>query len=73
MPRQFLQVSPGEWKSLNGILPTGGGGDLNSGGLNRRPQVFANHGIDLPQFAFKLNLPDPQPDRMPDGGLFLGK
>ncbi|MFM2171514.1 MAG: hypothetical protein RI957_1743 [Verrucomicrobiota bacterium] len=40
-------------------------------GINRRPQVFADHGIDLPKFVVQWGRADAQRHGLSDGGFFL--
>ncbi len=71
MPYQVRLNPQSQRKDTGGFRSPGGGDDLGGGGLNRRPQLLPDHGIDLSKFAFQLGPADAQCHWLSDGGLFL--
>lgn len=71
MPRQVCLDPQSQRIDTGGFRSPGGRDGVGGGGFNRRPQVFADHGIDLPKLVVQLGTADAQRHGLSDGGLFL--
>ena len=60
MPCQFRPDPQRQRIDTGDFRSPGGGDDMGRGGVNRRPQVFADHGIDLSKLVVQLGPADAQ-------------
>jgi hypothetical protein len=73
MPYQVRLNPQSQRKDTGGFRSPGGGDDMDRGGVNRRPQLFLDHGIDLPKLVVQLGPENAQSDGVPEGGLLLSQ
>ena len=60
MPSQVRPDPQSQRKDTGGFRSPGGGDDVGRGGVNRRPQLLPDHGIELSKFVVQLGLADAQ-------------